>query len=68
MSQASATWIFGTCAYCDKPSEGRFSIHRDGFCDGPEVPLCDFCGSGAAPTLEDIWERIRERREEGGER
>lgn len=48
----------GVCAYCDKPAEGRFSIHRDGFVDGPEVDLCDECGGHPHPTVFDIWERI----------
>lgn len=46
------------CAYCGKPAEHRHTIHRDGFCVGPEVPLCDACGSRETPTCEDIWSRI----------
>lgn len=48
------------CAYCDASIVGRveFSIHRDGFDDGPEVPLCKECGGGVYPTCEDIWEKI----------
>jgi hypothetical protein len=46
------------CAYCDRPAEGNFSIHRDGFGVGPEVPLCDDCGSKPEPTCGEIWDRI----------
>lgn len=45
----------GDCAYCGMPSEGNYSIHRDGFGFGPEVPLCDLHGSLAFPTCEQIW-------------
>ncbi len=48
----------GVCAYCGAPSEGNFSVHRDGFFKGPEVPLCDACGKDPKPTLEEIWKRI----------
>lgn len=46
------------CAYCGKPAEGNFSIHRDGFGVGPEVELCDACGGYPHPTCEQIWEQI----------
>jgi len=46
------------CAYCGKPSEGYFSIERDGFGEGPEVPLCVEHGAYETPTCEEIWERI----------
>lgn len=46
------------CAYCARPSAGNYAVHRDGFGVGPEVPLCDACGSLPTPTLEDIWARI----------
>lgn len=48
----------GVCAFCKGPAEGNFGIHRDGFCEGPEVALCDACGSEMEPTCEEIWERI----------
>ncbi len=48
----------GACAYCGKPAQGNFSIHRDGFGEGPEVPLCDAHGSEATPTCEEIWDQI----------
>lgn len=48
----------GPCAYCGEPSEGNHSIHRDGFGDGPEVPLCDKHGSHETPTEREIWARI----------
>lgn len=37
-----------TCAACGKAAEGNYSVHRDGFCSGPEVPLCDDCGRMAS--------------------
>jgi hypothetical protein len=48
------------CSFCGKPSEGYFSIHRDGFSEGPEVPLCIECGKGERPTCEEIWQHISE--------
>ena len=49
------------CANCGKdPTEGNYSIHRDGFGIGPEVPLCDGCGSGELPTCREIWDNIAE--------
>lgn len=47
-----------TCAYCKGPAEGNYGIHRDGFGEGPEVNLCDGCGSELTPTCEEIWSRI----------
>ena len=49
------------CAYCGDVAEGNYAIHRDGFGIGPEVPLCDGCGSEETPTCEQIWHRIRRR-------
>lgn len=46
------------CAFCGKPAEGNCAIHRDGFGVGPEVDLCDACGSYETPTCDEIWERI----------
>ena len=48
----------GTCAFCDEPAEGNYAVHRDGFGEGPEVDLCNACGSKTTPTLETIWARI----------
>lgn len=46
------------CAYCGKhPTEGNCAIHRDGFGEGPEVPLCDACGGEGSPTCEEIWKK-----------
>jgi len=50
----------GWCACCESPAEGNYSIHRDGFGEGPEVWLCDACGSKPTPTCEEIWARIAE--------
>lgn len=47
-----------SCAFCGKPAEGNYAVHRDGFGVGPEVDLCDACGSGQEPTLAEIWDRI----------
>lgn len=55
--------IKGPCVWCRQESQGNYAIHRDGFGDGPEVPLCDRCGGYPVPTCEEIWERIREDRE-----
>jgi hypothetical protein len=46
------------CAFCGQPAEGNFSIHRDGFSEGPEVALCDKCGGYPEPSLPEIWDRI----------
>lgn len=46
------------CAYCGKPAEGKYSVHRDSFRRGPEVPLCNACGGMSGPSLDDIWEKI----------
>lgn len=53
-----------TCSYCERsfipdpdPNEG-YSVHRDGFGVGPEVPLCPACGGSESPSLADIWEKI----------
>lgn len=47
-----------TCAYCGAKAEGEYSVHRDGFGVGPEVDLCERCGSQPTPSLREIWERI----------
>lgn len=46
------------CSACGTPSEGYFSIHRDGFCEGPEVPLCNGCGAEETPTTGELWHSI----------
>jgi hypothetical protein len=50
--------ISPVCAYCGGPSEGNYTVHRDGFGVGPEVELCDVCGGGRFPTLSMIWKKI----------
>jgi hypothetical protein len=51
------------CAYCGRDALGDgASIHRDGFCRGPQVRLCLYCGAEDGPTCEEIWARIAERR------
>lgn len=46
------------CAYCGRPAEGNYGIHRDGFCIGPQVPLCDLHGEHEEPSCCTIWDRI----------
>jgi hypothetical protein len=51
------------CAACGKAAESEngeplYSIHRDGFGDGPEVPLCSGCGSSEHPSCEKLWQQI----------
>lgn len=46
------------CAFCGGAAAGNYGIHRDGFGVGPEVDLCDGCGSGLKPTCEEIWDLI----------
>jgi len=46
------------CAYCGNAAQGNRSIHRDGLGIGPEVDLCDNCGSGSQPSCDQIWDRI----------
>lgn len=56
--------IIPGCAACGKPLPWgiKFTIHRDGFGEGPEVPLCRACGEHETPTCEELWDRIAERR------
>jgi hypothetical protein len=53
-----------TCSFCQVEVEGKpeYAIHRDGFCEGPEVPLCKACGSEETPTTGMIWKVIAARR------
>lgn len=46
------------CAYCGDVAYGYYTIHRDGFCDGPEVRPCIECGRDQHPSCEAIWSRI----------
>ncbi len=48
-----------SCAFCGANNccfEG--SIHRDGFCLGPQVPLCATCAAEEGPTCDEIWAKI----------
>jgi hypothetical protein len=49
-----------TCVYCGSLVMGapEYFIHRDGFGEGPQVPLCCQCYSGDTPTCQQVWERI----------
>lgn len=51
------------CAACGTEIVGevKSTIHRDGFCEGPEVPLCESCGGHELPTCQDLWAAIRVR-------
>ena len=55
------------CVFCGGHAEGNYSIHRDGFGIGPEVPLCDVHGGQPEPTEQEIWRRIREQRFANGD-
>lgn len=44
-----------TCCYCDEEAQGNYSVHQFGINDGPELDLCNDCGSTTNPTLEEIW-------------
>lgn len=61
--RAHAQHFVDWCACCSGPAEGNYSIHRDGFGEGPEVWLCDDCGKDETPTCEEIWARIAENEE-----
>jgi hypothetical protein len=43
----------------------NYAIHRDGFCQGPEVALCRACGHFKEPSLPDIWKSIERQKREG---
>lgn len=50
------------CAACGALAEGNYSIEEHGFADGEEVELCDACGSGELPTMEELRGQIALRR------
>lgn len=52
--------VVAICAYCEGFVLDRvnYSIHRDDFSIGPEVPLCDWCGAPDGPTCSQIWDKI----------
>ncbi len=43
-----------------EPGVGH-SINRDGFCIGPEVPLCCDCGAHEFPSCSQLWRMIARR-------
>jgi hypothetical protein len=53
------------CAACGDPVEGEYSIHRDGFCIGPEVWICNGCGGEETPTCCELWADIAGRLADG---
>jgi hypothetical protein len=50
------------CAACGQLCAGDYSVHRDGFCDGPEVDICRDCGAYETPTIQTVWAMIARRR------
>ena len=50
------------CAACGQPSSGNHTIHRDGYGEGPVVPLCATCGDLPRPTCEEVWAMIAARK------
>lgn len=67
MTDPSPEVVAATCAACGAAAQGNASIHRDGFGEGPEVDLCDDCGTHEFPTCEVLWRWIREMRIKSGE-
>lgn len=64
LSEVTAVFYAPRCVYCDVqiPHPVEFGIHRDAGCDGPEMRLCDRCGSHPdTPSCDEIWTRIKER-------
>ena len=53
------------CAACGRAAEGEYSLHRDGFSEGPQVPLCNFCGGEEEPTLGLLWQLFKRNGERG---
>jgi NAD-dependent SIR2 family protein deacetylase len=51
---------FFRCVYCGTVVSGEpeYTIHRDGFGEGPEVPLCSSCGGSDKPSCVAIWNKI----------
>ena len=63
MTMQNQFWLGSyRCAYCKSlhHSTPNFTIHRDGYGVGPEVPLCDGCGSGQHISCAQIWKAIGE--------
>lgn len=59
---ASTACLVVPCAFCGKPVEGNYAIHRDGGIGlGPEVPLCDECGGSPDLECDEIWARTSRR-------
>lgn len=55
------------CVYCHQSAQGNYSIHETEeamWNGGPEVPLCNGCGSTSTPTCPEIWAHIAETKEE----
>lgn len=60
-TQRPYAWLCPSCAkycqFCQIPMEGMegYALHRDGFSDGPELPLCRQCHDDDSITCEDVW-------------
>lgn len=50
------------CAICNGPHESKWSIHRDGFGEGPEVFFCQSCFD-TFHTCEEIWDVLSLKRQ-----
>jgi hypothetical protein len=51
----------GDTASVGPDGEPLYTIHRDGFGEGPDVPLCAECGADELPDCPTIWAMIAER-------
>jgi hypothetical protein len=60
--------VVNACMFCGRWADGQFSLHRDGFSVGPELPLCSDCGGHETPTLGEIWDYTALPGVEGGYR
>ena len=50
---------------CGSEAGTSYSIHMHGFGEGPEVYLCDACGSEELPSMDTIWANIKRQQQEG---
>jgi hypothetical protein len=51
------------CAACGAAWEGKYHMHRDGFNEGPMVPICNACAAPPpdGPTVDELWDMILDR-------
>lgn len=50
---------------CGCEAGTSYSVHMYGMGHGPEVRLCDACGSEEIPSLDSIWASINRQETEG---